>query len=156
MYNHSGTTDFLKLVAVMGFVVLAVSWLSGVIGASYTVIVLGPLVLVAVFAGGAVLSMAIQRNTLNSITRFNHDDAQIDRYRQQSFKALAQGESAMQRAAAQLQVLDARRTNQIASQQAKLLVDTERAKWEAQQQRPAKDDVWAWDGDDGDNFQAWG
>lgn len=157
MYSHEGTWDFLKLVAVLVFICVAVLWLADAIGKNYTVFVLGALVLVAVFAGGAVLSMAIQRNTLGAITKFNANDAQIDRYRQQSFKAMAQGESAMQRAAAQLTVLDAKRVNQIASQQAKLLTDTERQKWElAQQRQPQNADAWGYD-DDGDNgsFSSW-
>lgn len=157
MYNHSGTTDFLKLLAVLGFICLAVWWLQGAIGKDYTVLVIFALVGVLIFAGGALFAHANQKQTLDAITKFNSNDAQIDRYRQQSFKALAQGESAMQRAAAQLTVLDAKRVNQIAQQQAKLLTDTERAKWEVSQQQPAQSDAWTWDDDDnGEGFQSWG
>ena len=67
-----------------------------------------------------------QKQTLDAITQFNANDAQVDRYRQQSFKAMAQGESAMQRAAAQLTVLDAKRVTQIADQRAKLLTEAPR------------------------------
>lgn len=157
MYNHSGTTDFLKLLAVLGFICLAVWWLQGAIGKDYTVLVIFALVGVLIFAGGALFAHMNQAQTLNAITKFNANDAMTDRYRQQSFKALAQGESAMQRAAAQLTVLDAKRVNQIATQQAKLLTDTERAKWEVEQQQPAQADAWTWDDDAGDDtFQSWG
>lgn len=156
MYSHDGTWDFMKLVAVLVFICVAVLWLTDAIGKHYTVLIIFALVGVILFAGGAVLSMVIQKNTLGAITRFNADDARIDAARMGSFKALAQGDAAMQRAAAQLTVLDAKRVNQIASQQAKLLTDTERAKWEAQQ-RPAQADAWGWDDDTGgDGFQSWG
>lgn len=158
MYNHSGTTDFLKMLAVLGFIVLAVWWLQGAIGQHYTVLIVFALVGVILFVGGALFAHMNQKQTLDAITKFNSNDAQIDRYRQQSFKAMAQGESAMQRAAAQLTVLDAKRVNQLANQQAKLLTDTERAKWEvSQQQQPAQADAWTWDDDAGDDsFQSWG
>lgn len=157
MYNHSGTTDFLKMLAVLVFICLAVWWLQGAIGQDYTVLVIFALVGVLIFAGGALFAHMNQKQTLDAITKFNSNDAQIDRYRQQSFKAMAQGESAMQRAAAQLTVLDAKRVGRLADQQAKLLTDTERAKWEVSQQQPAQADAWTWDDDNGDDtFQSWG
>ena len=157
MYNHSGTTDFLKMVTVLGFIVLAVWWLQGAIGQHYTLLVIFALVGVLIFAGGALFAHMNQKQTLDAITKFNSNDAQIDRYRQQSFKAMAQGESAMQRAAAQLTVLDAKRVGRLADQQAKLLTDTERAKWDAQQQPPTQADAWTWDDDDkSEGFQSWG
>jgi hypothetical protein len=156
MYSHDGTWDFLKLLTVLGFIVLAVWWLVGAIGTDYTVLVIFALVGVLLFAGGALFAHMNQRQTLDAITKFNANDARIDAARMQTFKAMAGGDAAMRKAAAQLTVLDAKRVNQIATQQAKLLTDTERAKWEAQQQ-PAKNDVWAWDGDDNDEgFQSWG
>ena len=132
---------------------LAVWWLDGAIGQDRTVLVVFALIGVILFAGGALFAHMNQKQTLGAITKFNADDAQIDRYRQQSFKALATGDAAMKRAASQLQVIDARRVDRLASQQAKLLTDTERAKWEAQQQ-PA----WGWDddSDNGNGFQTWG
>lgn len=151
MYNHSGTTDFLKLLAVLGFIVLAVAWLQGAIGQDYTLLVIFALVGVLLFAGGALFAHMNQKQTLDAITKFNANDAQIDCYRQASFKAMAQGESAMQRAAAQLTVLDAKRVGRLADQQAKLLTDAERTKWGAQQQ-PAQNDVWTMDNDE---FAGW-
>lgn len=155
MYSHNGTTDFLKLLSVLVFIGVAVWWLNGAIGSNYTVLVIFALVGVILFAGGALFAHANQKMTLDAITKFNANDSQIDRYRMQSFKAMAQGESAMQKAAAQLTVLDAKRVNSIATQQAKLLTDTERARWEIEQQ-PQSADAWTWDDDgNGDNFQSW-
>ena len=145
------------MLAVLVFICVAVWWLQSNIGADYTVLVIFALVGVLIFAGGALFAHMNQKQTLDAITKFNSNDAQIDRYRQQSFKAMAQGESAMQRAAAQLTVLDARRVGRLADQQAKLLTDTERAKWEVSQQQSAQADAWTWDDDAGDDtFQTWG
>lgn len=157
MYSHDGTWDFLKLVAILGFIGLAVWWLDGAIGKDYTVLVIFALVGVIVFAGGAMFAHLNQKQTLDAITKFNANDAQIDKYRMQSLKAMQQGEAAMRRAQAQLTVLDAKRVNGIANQQAKMLVDTERAKWQAQQRpEPATVDLWDMDDDDdSEAFKEW-
>lgn len=154
MYGHDGTWSFLKLFSTFVFIGLAVWWLQGVLGGDYTVLVVFAVVGVILFAGGALFAHMNQRMTLDAMTKFNANDSQIDRYRMQSFKALASGESAMQRAAAQLQVLDAKRVNQIAQQQAKLLTDTERERWQMQQQGQTAD-AWTWDDDNGAEFQEW-
>lgn len=154
---HDGTIDFLKILTVLGFIVLSVWWLSGAIGNDYTVLVIFALIGVILFAGGALFAHMNQRMTLDALNKSNAQDAQIDRYRMQSFKAMAQGESAMQRAAAQLTVLDAKRVNQVAQQQAKLLTDTARRQWEFENKPQQTADVWTWD-DDGsgdDTFQSW-
>lgn len=154
MYSHDGTWDFLKLVTVLGFIVLAVWWLDRSIGADYTVLVVFALVGVIIFAGGALFAHMNQKQTLDAITKFNANDAQIDKYRMQSFNALAASQSAMQKAAAQLTVLDAKRVDKLAQQQAKLLTDTERQRWElAQQQATQTDEVWDWDNDDDAAFK---
>ncbi len=152
MYNHSGTTDFLKMVTVLGFIVLAVWWLQGAIGQHYTLLVIFALVGVLIFAGGALFAHMNQKSTLDALTKFNANDAQIDRYRMASFKAQSQGEAAMQKAAAALTVLDAKRVGRLADQQAKMLVDSQR------QAQPAQADTWAWDADDAtadSDFQEW-
>ena len=151
MYSHDGTWDFLKMVSVFVFIGVAVWWLQSAIGQDYTLLVIFALVGVILFAGGALFAHMNQKQTLDAITRFNANDAQVDRYRQQSFKAMAQGESAMQKAAAALTVLDAKRVGRLADQQAKLLVDSQR------QAQPVQSDTWAWDADDavGDDFQEW-
>jgi len=160
MYSHNGTWDFLKLVAVLGFIGLAVWWLDGAIGKDYTVLVIFALVGVIVFAGGAMFAHMNQKQTLDAITKFNSNDAKIDQYRMQSFKAMQQGESAMNRAAAQLTVLDARRVNSLATQQAKMLTDAERTKWEAQSQATdATGELWDINSEDDDSevqsFREW-
>lgn len=156
MYSHDGTWGFLKLLTVLVFVGLAVWWLQKAVGERYALLIVFALVGVVLFAGGALFAHMNQKQTLDAITKFNANDARIDAARMQTFKAMAGGEAAMRKAQAQLTVLDAKRVNQIASQQAKLLTDAERQRWEAQQ-RPQQADVWAWDDDasDGDSFQEW-
>lgn len=161
MYSHSGSWDFLKLFSILLFIGAGVWWLNGAIGANYTLLIIFALVGVILFAGGALFAHANQKMTLGAITKFNADDAQIDKYRMQSFKAMAQGESAMQRAAAQMTVIDAKRVGRLADQQAKLLTDTERQRWELSQRPHA--DAWTWDDDGGDvdtddagaSFESW-
>lgn len=151
---HSGTTDFLKLASVLGFIGLSVWWLDGAIGKDYTVLVIFALVGVILFAGGALFAHINQKQTLGAITRFNADDAQIDKFRMASFKAMAQGESAMQKAAAQLTVLDAKRVDQIAAQRAKALTDG------IERQQQPQVNAWTWDDDEpaangGASYQTW-
>lgn len=156
MHSHDGTWGFLKLFTTLVFCVVAVMWLQGTIGKDRTVLVIFALIGVILFAGGAIFMHLNQKMTLGAITKFNADDAQIDKFRMQSFKALASGESALQRAQAQLTVLDAKRVSRLAEQQAKLLTDAERAKWDAQQQ-PATTgaSAWSWDTDDGEQWTGW-
>lgn len=160
MYSHDGTWDFLKLASILFFICIAVWWLQSAIGTDYTVLVIFALVGVLIFAAGAMFAHVNQKTTLDAITKFNANDAQIDKYRMQTMREASKGEAAMQKAAAALTVLDAKRVNQIAGQQAKLLTDTERAKWEAQrrQQLPITTDDWSWDDDSNDSksFQNWG
>lgn len=151
---HSGTTDFLKIVAVGGLVILAVWWLESRFDALVAVLVIGTIVGALFFTAGAFLSHAIAKSTMQNLTRFADSDAQTDRYRMQSFKTLAQGESAMQRAAAQLTVLDARRVDQIAAQRAKLLTDG------INREPQPQENAWTWDDDEqpansGASYQMW-
>ena len=158
MYSHDGTWDFLKLVSVMFFICVSVWWLQGAIGTDYTVLVIFALVGVLIFAGGALFAHINQKSTLDAITKFNANDAQIDKFRMQTLRETSKGDAAMQKAAAALTVLDAKRVNQIASQQAKLLTDTERAKWEVSQRQLTQNDAWGYDDDQDNvgNFQSWG
>lgn len=154
MYNHSGTTDFLKLASVLVFIGVAVWWLDGAIGKDYTVLVIFALVGVILFAGGALFAHINQKQTLNAITKFNTDDAQIDKMRMATWKTMASGDSALQKAAAQLTVLDARRVDQIAAQRAKLLTDG------INREPQPQENAWTWDDDEqpansGASFQVW-
>ena len=150
---HSGTTDFLKILAVFAFVGVAVWWLESRFDALVAVLVVGTIVGAVFFAAGAFLSHAISRSTMQNLTKFADSDAQTDRYRMQSFKSLAQGDAAMQRAAAQLTVLDAKRVDALAQQRARAIAAEQR-------QLPAPADLWGMDDDNvdaqsGATFQVW-
>ena len=158
MYMHEGTTDFLKWCLWIGAIFTAVSWVAGIVGGEITLIIIGAIVLVIVFAAGALFAHMNQRQTLDAITKFSAQDAQIDKYRQQSFKEIVKGDAAWQKAAAQVNVLDARRVHQLASQQAKLLTDAERSKMQAEYAAATTQqtaDAWTWDDDNGADFQEW-
>ena len=143
------------IIAVPAFITLAVWWLESRFDSLVAVIVIGGLFGVVFFAGGALLSHMIQKNTLNAVTSFAQKDAQTDRYRQQSFKVLAQGESAMQKAAAQLTVLDAKRVEGLAQQRARMLAAP------APVAEQPSGDTWSWDDEqdagqsNGASFAVW-
>lgn len=151
---HDGTTDFLKWCLWIGATFAAVMWISSIVGGKVTLYILGAIVLVIVFAMGALFMHTNQKMTLDAFNKANAQDAQIDKYRMQSFKAMAGGESAMQRAAAQLQVLDAKRVTTLAQQQAKLLTDAERERMDAEYSKQTKADVWTADDMD-EAFGGW-
>jgi hypothetical protein len=110
---HEGTTDFLKLftitVAVGGFLV----WLRSDFG-PYAAI--GAVIVFVILTFGTVMfvigskhSAKVQKDTMDGISKFNAQDATIDRYRMQSLRVLAQGESAKQKADSQLKVIEAKK-----------------------------------------------
>ncbi len=121
------------------------------LGSTAALVVVGGLFGAVMWMGGSVLTHATVKATMENLSEFNRADAKIDAGRMQAFKALAQGDAALQRAAAQLTVLDAKRVNSIASQQAKLLVDSTR-------QSEAQSTSWdVFDDDDADieSFVQW-
>jgi len=132
---------FLIIVSILIFVGVAVWWLESRFDAMTAVLVIGTLVGAFFFTGGAMLSHMIAKSTLNNITAFAQRDAQTDRYRMATFKEQARGQSALDRAAAQLTVLDAKRIDSLAQQRAKMLAGPPVA------EQPTGD-VWSWDDDE--------
>lgn len=158
MHNHDGTWDFLKLASVLGFIVLAVWWLQKTFGADVTGIALLALCIGVAIAIGMLFAHMNQKATLDALTKFNANDAKIDQYRMQTYRVMAGGEAAMMKAAARLTTIDGQQVTRLANQQAKLLTDTERAKWQAQQRQeePASVDLWdIGDDDQGSGIQEW-
>lgn len=160
MQSGNSYSTPVTVLVVLGFVCLAVKWISDNFGVNTTGYVLLGLGIAGAVVLGFALNMANSKSILHYIAQFNRDDAQTDRYRQQSFKALASGEAAERKANAQMQVLDARRIDQLANQRAKLLTDVERQKWHLQQQNrafadaqpdDAGDDWWTTDPNEASN-----
>ena len=148
---HDGTTDFLKMLTILGFICVAVWWLNDAIGTNYTVLVIFALVGVLLFAGGALYGHVNQKMTLDAITKFNANDAKIDRYRLETMKESQKGQTAWDKAQAAITILDAKRIDKLADQRAKALI--------IDQQAAQSDDTWTWDDDnaddDDDGFQVW-
>lgn len=139
------------IIVIPTFITAAVWWLESRFDSLVAVIIIGGLFGVFFFAGGALLSHMIAKSTMQNVTSFAQKDAQTDRYRMASFKAMAQGEAAMQRAAAQLTVLDAKRVDGLAQQRAKVLAGPVA-------EQPTGD-AWSWDDEqpasNGASFAVW-
>jgi hypothetical protein len=133
-------------VILIGSLLLIGWWVEDRFGSTVSVsIVLGITHLLA-FAGGAILSFAITRGSLSAVNNYARQDAMVDRFRLQSFKSLAGGIGARQKADAQLEVIEARRIDKLASERAKLLVDLERQKMASEFSTQAAS--WSWDDDE--------
>ena len=118
---HEGTTDFLKMLTTFIFIGVSVWWLNGAIGSDYTVLVIFALIGVILFAGGALFAHINQKSTLNAITKFNANDAQIDKYRMQTMKQLTSGQAAWEKAQANVWQTNHKDVLKLADQRAKLL-----------------------------------
>jgi hypothetical protein len=110
---HEGTTDFLKLTLIVGSIAGFLWWLHTSFGPYYA---LGAVIIAVILLFGTLMFVAgsfnahkIQKSTMEGISKFNAQDATIDRYRMQSLRVLAQGESAKQKADSQLKVIEAKK-----------------------------------------------
>ena len=108
-----GTTDFLKLALIVGSIACLLWWLRNDFGPNYA---LGALIVAVILLFGTLMFVAgssnahkIQKDTLEGISKFNAQDATIDRFRMQSLRVIAQGETAKQKAVSQLKVLQAKK-----------------------------------------------
>jgi hypothetical protein len=124
-------------------------WLESRFGSISAIATVGGFIGVAVFAGGAAMASRIQRNAnqhtadiIASVEETRGRWAMVERER-------ARQDREHMAAYAKFQTIDVQRVNQLAQQQARLLVDTERERWnmqQAQQAQPAA--AWAMDDDD--------
>lgn len=80
------------LIAII-FAIIVVAWLQINLGIDITIWIIGALVLIAVFAGGALFAHATQRLTLDAIAKYAKDDAMVDKFRMQSYRDMTQAES---------------------------------------------------------------
>ncbi len=140
------------VVIALGFIGLSGWWLETRFGPDMTVAVLLGITHLLAFAGGAVLSFAITKGSLRSVNDYAKQDAMVDRFRLQSFKEMARGGAAREKANAQIDVINTRRVDRLASERAKLLMDLERQKWEGEM-KPV--DTWDWDASGNDVEDSW-
>ncbi len=105
------------------FIGVGVWWMESRFGSTFAIAVVGSLLGAVLVIVGNLLGLANSRSTLDAAARFNESLAMTEKHRQMTYKEQAKGDSAMQRAHAQLTVMDARRVDQLAQQRANLLVD---------------------------------
>lgn len=111
--THEGTTDFLKLFTIVGAIGGFLWWLRTDFGPN---VALGSIVIFVILTFGTIMfvigskhSAKVQKDTMDGISKFNAQDATIDRYRMQSLRVLAQGEASKQKADSQLKVIEAKK-----------------------------------------------
>lgn len=107
---HEGTTDFLKTFIILFAIGLFLWWLRNDFGSTYA---LGAVIVAVILLFGTVLfvlggvhSHKIQKDTMDGISKFNAQDATIDRYRMQSLREISKGQSWQLKADAQKQIID--------------------------------------------------
>lgn len=110
---HEGTTDFLKLFSILAAIGGFLWWLRTDFGPNFA---LGSIVVFVILTFGTIMfvigskhSAKIQKDTMDGISKFNAQDATVDRYRMQSLRVLAQGEASKQKADSQLKVIEAKK-----------------------------------------------
>jgi hypothetical protein len=147
-------TVFATVVVIVGALGALVAWLHLTFSPTYAlagIILLGSGFFIVV---GVLLAASIQKATLGAVSDFAERDAKTDRYRQQAFKELMRGQSAWDKAEAQMRVIEAKRVDKLADQRAKLITDAERERWEVRQQAEKKSaDSFGWD--DSEAFNGW-
>lgn len=144
----------LIVVCVLIFIGVAVWWLESRFSSTVAIMVIGGLFGVLCLIAGYMLNLASTRHTLETAARFNEALATTERHRQMTFREHARSEREAFNARAKLEVVDAKRIDQIAQQRASLLMDLERQRYRQDQARQIPQ--WAVDdeGDDG-QFQTW-
>lgn len=120
---HDGTTDFLKLLTVILAIAGFLYWLHKSFGPYYA---LGAVIITvillfgtALFVLGGVHSHKIQKDTMDGISKFNAQDATIDRYRMQSLREISKGQSWQLKADAQKQIIDYKAEKKLLTSQPK-------------------------------------
>ena len=114
----------------LGFIILATWWMEDRFGSGVAVMVWGGTLGLVAFGLGALLSARISKATLESVADFMDANAQTEKGRALLFREHARGEREAFSARAKLEVIDARRVDQLAQQRAALLTDQNRgASW---------------------------
>ncbi len=146
------------VIAILGFVLVAMWWMESRFGATFAMAVVGALVGAGLVIAGLLVGLANTRSTLSNAADFNRSLALTERARQGTYREGARGEREAFNARAKLDMIDARRVDQMAQQRARLLIDLEaerrdleRRRQELLQATPATpEDAWAVVDEDGD------
>jgi len=130
---------------------LAVSWMEQRFGAPVAAAAAFSILGCIILGAGVVLNQRSTKHTFDMIADLRASDAEIRRADTSVERERARLEREQFTHNARLATIDVQRVNQLATQQARLLVDTERQRWDMQAQRqPAA----AWAMDDGDDDTA--
>lgn len=121
-WGRSSSNALGILVIVVVAVFVGVWWLEDRFGSNTALMVIAAVFGIICFAGGALIMLASQARTLDGITQFSAKDAMIDKYRMQSMLEAVRGQSARERAQAQIEVINEKRVQQLADQYAQAKV----------------------------------
>lgn len=109
------------VLAVLGFVILAMWWMTENFGATFAMAVAGSLVGAGIISFGVMLNQKNTQVTLGSAASFNRDLAMTEKARQTTYKEGARLERDAFNARARMELVDAKRVDQLAQQRAQLL-----------------------------------
>lgn len=121
MKMHEGTWDFFKLFIILLSAGLFLVWLRYDFGANIALIAVVLCAGTVFFIAGSFLSAYIQKSTMDQISRFNAQDATIDRFRMQSLRESIKADSVRVRVDAQKELIDYKNQQKKLTQQTKEL-----------------------------------
>lgn len=121
MKFHDGTWDFFKLFIILLSAGFFLFWLRYDFGANVALIAVVLCAGTVFFIAGSFLSAYIQKSTMDQISRFNAQDATIDRFRMQSLHEGIKAENFRVKIDAQKELIDYKNQQKQITQQAKQL-----------------------------------
>lgn len=132
------------ILAVLGFVGLAIWWMESRFSAVFAMAVTGSLVGALLISWGVLLNQANTKTTLGNAASFNRDLAMTEKARQSTYRVGAQLERDAFNQRARMELIDVKRVDQLAQQRAQLLLRNDNQ--QAQVQPPA----WLFEDEDAD------
>lgn len=132
------------VLAVLGFIVLAMWWMSEHFGATFAMAVAGSLVGAGIISFGVMLNQKNTQVTLGNAADFNRSLMMTEKARQSTYRVGAQLDRDAFNQRARLELVDAKRVDQLAQQRAQLLLR------DGQQQQQAQPPAWLFEDDDAD------
>lgn len=125
------------VLAVIGFIVLAVWWMSDNFGATFAMAVVGAIVGAMIIAFGVMLNQKNTQITMSTAADFNRSLMMTEKARQMTYREGARLEREAFNARARLTTMDERRVDQLAQQRARMLMSEQRQIEQPQEQPPA-------------------
>lgn len=137
------------LVALIGYgVSQSVMWAESRFGTTWTAAAVLCLIGVGIYMLSQYMTQRGVKHTLDAVADFQASNAEIYRANANVDRERARLEREQFTHSARLATIDVQRVNQLATQQARLLVDTERQRWDMQQPARQPAAAWAMGGDD--------